>query len=183
MVIWGLVMNKLFVYVEGDHDEIFANFILSDYLRQSKSIELWPIKYAEKPPKLINKDIKSKSNYNYLFLSDLDNKTYPCITARKEDRLNNYENLNESSIIIVCEEIESWYLAGIDNSLEQFSSLNIPDTTDGIDKETFDEMIKSISDYKKDALIEISKNYNFDLATKRNKSFKYFLNKLDGLNY
>lgn len=183
MIIWSLAMNKLFLYIEGDHDEIFANFILADYLRQSKSIELWPIKYAEKPPKLINKDIKSKSDYNYLFLSDLDNEEHACITARKEDRIKNYKYLDWSSIIIVREEIESWYLAGIDTSLDQFSSLDVPDNTEGIDKETFDEMIKDISEYKKDALIEIAKNYNFDLAVKRNKSFKYFLDKLDGFNY
>ena len=176
-------MNKLFFYVEGDHDEIFANFILADYLRQSKSIELWPIKYAEKPPKLINKDIKSKSDYNYLFLSDLDTDEHTCITGRKEDRIKNYKYLDWSSIIIVREEIESWYLAGIDTSLDQFSSLDVPDNTEGIDKETFDEMIKDISEYKKDALIEIAKNYDFDLAVKRNKSFKYFLDKLDGINY
>lgn len=29
----SLEMNKLFVYVEGDHDKIFADYILSDYLR------------------------------------------------------------------------------------------------------------------------------------------------------
>ncbi|MBQ9161297.1 MAG: hypothetical protein IJ122_08285 [Methanobrevibacter sp.] len=179
MIIWSLAMNNLFVYVEGDHDKIFADYILSSYLRDEKSIELWPIKYAEKPPKLINKDIKSK--YNYLFLSDLDNKRYPCITARKEDRLSNYNYLNSSRIIIVREEIESWYLAGIDTSLSQFSNLEIPENTDGIDKETFDEIINEISDSKKDALIEIAKYYNLDLAIKRNKSFKYFLDKLDGL--
>ena len=61
-------MNKLFVYVEGDYDKIFVDYILSDYLRINKAIELWPIKYAEKPPKIINKDIKSKSRHNYLFL-------------------------------------------------------------------------------------------------------------------
>lgn len=183
MIIWSLAMNKLFLYIEGNHDEIFANLILADFLRQSKSIELWPIKYAEKPPKLINKDIKSKSDYNYLFLSDLDNEEHACITARKEDRIKNYKYLDWSSIIIVREEIESWYLAGIDTSLDQFSSLDVPDNTEGIVKETFDEMIKDISEYKKDALIEIAKNYNFDLAVKRNKSFKYFLDKLDGFNY
>lgn len=159
-------MNRLFFYIEGDHDEIFSNFILADYLRQSKSIEIWPIKYAEKPPKLINEDIKSKSDYNYLFLSDLDNKNYACITARKEDRLKNYKYLDWSSIIIVREEIESWYLAGIDTSLDQFSNIDVPENVDEIDKETFDEMIKSISEYKKDALIEIAKNYNFDFAIK-----------------
>jgi len=176
-------MNKLFFYIEGDYDEIFANFVLADYLRQSKSIELWPIKYAEKPPKLINKYIQLKSGYNYLFLSDLDNKNHTCITARKEDRLKNYKYLDESSIIIVREEIESWYLAGIDTSLNQFSNIDVLDNTDGIDKKTFDEMIKDISEYKKDALIEIAKNYNFDLAVKRNKFFKYLLDKLDELNY
>ena len=64
-----------------------------------------------------------------------------CITARKNDRLKNYKYLNSSSIIIVREEIESWHLAGIDTSLNQFSSLDVPDNTEGIDKETFDDMI------------------------------------------
>ena len=174
-------MNKVFIYVEGDHDEIFANYILSYYLRKTKSIEIWPIKYAEKSPKLINKDIKSKSNFKYIFLSDLDNNYYPCITARKEDRLKNYEYLNSSNIVIVKEEIESWYLAGINTSSEQFSELIIPDSTDDIEKETFDQMISTISDSKKDCLVEIAKNFDFDLAVKRNSSFRYFLNKLDKL--
>jgi len=68
-------------------------------LDKANPLKIWPIKYAEKPPKLINKDIKSKSDYNYLFLSDLDNKNYACITARKEDRLKNYKYLDWSSII------------------------------------------------------------------------------------
>ena len=53
----------------------------------------------------MNKDIKSKSNHAYLFLSDLDNKKFPCITARKEDRFRSYDNLDLSKIIIVKEEI------------------------------------------------------------------------------
>ena len=64
-----------------------------------------------------------------------------CITARKNDRLKNYKYLNSSSIIIVREEIESWHLAEIDTSLNQFSSLDVPDNTGGINKETFDDMI------------------------------------------
>ena len=179
MTIWSLEMNRLFVYVEGDHDKIFADYILSDYLRQNMSIELWPIKYAEKPPSIMNKDIKSKSKHNYLFLSDLDNKKFPCITARKKDRFNSYANLDCSKIIIVKEEIESWYLAGIDTSLDQFNGLTVPDSTDGIEKETFDKMMSNIFEFKKDCLVEIAKNFDFELAKNRNSSFKYFLNKLD----
>ena len=174
-------MNKLFVYVEGDHDKIFADYILSEYLRCNKSIELWPIKYAEKPRKKINDDIKSKSKHNYLFLSDLDNKKFPCITARKDDRFRNYAYLDSSRIIIVKEEIESWYLAGVDTSIDKFRNLTIPDNTDGIEKETFDKMMSGLFEFKKDCLVEIAKNFDIELAKNRNTSFRYFLNKLDEL--
>ena len=174
-------MNKLFVYVEGDHDKMFADYILSDYLRVNKSIELWPIKYAEKAPSVMNRDIKSKSKYNYLFMSDLDNRYFPCITSRKEDRFKKYNNLDRSKIIIVKEEIESWYFAGVDTSLDKFNGLAIPDNTDGIGKETFDKMMNGLFEFKKDCLIEISKNFDFELAKNRSGSFRYFLNKLDEL--
>ena len=174
-------MNKLFIYVEGDHDKIFADYILAEYLRKNNSIELWSIKYAEKTPKSINKDIKSKSKHHYVFLSDLDNKRYPCITARKENRINDYNYLDESKIIIVKEEIESWYLAGIDVSIDIFNGLEIPNNTDDTEKEKFNEMFEGLFDSKKDCLIEIAKNFDFELAIQRNTSFKYFLNKLDSL--
>ena len=174
-------MNKLFVYIEGNHDQIFMNFILSEYLRKNKSMEIWPIKYAEKPPRIINKDIKSKSKYNYIFLSDLDYEKYPCISSRKEKNLEKFNHLDLEKIIIVKEEIESWYLAGVDTSLEQFKSFKVPDNTDNIEKEDFNQMIEDKFDSKDDCLIEIAKNFNIDLAKSRNKSFKYFLNKLDTL--
>ena len=109
----------------------------------------------------------------------MDNKEFPCITARKEDWFKNYAYLDSSKIIIVKEEIESWYLAGIDTSLDKFNDLIIPDSTDGIEKETFDKMMSGLFEYKKDCLIEIAKNFDFELAKNRNSSFNYFLNKLD----
>ena len=78
----------MFVYVEGNYDKMFVKNILSDYLRTNKSILLYPIPYAQKPPNEMNKDIKSKSKHNYLFLSDLDIDKFPCITSRKEKRIN-----------------------------------------------------------------------------------------------
>lgn len=36
-------MDKLFIYFEGDYDKIFMDYILADYLRKTKSIDLWPI--------------------------------------------------------------------------------------------------------------------------------------------
>ncbi|MBR0271091.1 MAG: hypothetical protein IJQ68_03745 [Methanobrevibacter sp.] len=69
----------------------------------------------------------------------------------------------------------------IGTSQTEFRNLNIPDNTEDITKEIFDKMIKDIFDSKKDAPIEIAKNFDFNLAIERNKSFKYFLEKLDRL--
>ena len=169
-------MYQMFVYVEGNYDKMFVKNILSDYLRTNKSILLYPIPYAQKPPNEMNKDIKSKSKHNYLFLSDLDIDKFPCITSRKEKRINTYEGLESSKIIIVKAEIESWYLAGVDNTLSQFKNFDIPDNTESVTKEEFDSMIGECSKF--DMLMEISKCYDFKLARKRNSSFNYFMNKI-----
>ncbi|WP_042692712.1 hypothetical protein [Methanobrevibacter oralis] len=87
-------------------------------------------------------------------------------------------------IFIVKLEIESWYISGIDNSLDQFKDFDIPDDTENISKETFDNQLKNSQfSSKLDLLIEISKFYNYKLAISRNKSLKYFLKKLDLIKY
>lgn len=174
-------MNKVYIYIEGDHDEIFVNFILYEYVWKNFGIDLHPIPYAQKTPKLVNKSIKSKYRYEYLFLSDLDSETHPCITSMKKERFKKYDALDCSKIIIVKEEIESWYLAGVDNDIGKFKDWEIPIRTDGIKKEDFDDIYISSFDSKKDCLKEIAKYYDFDLAIERNASFKYFLNKLSNL--
>lgn len=175
-------MNKVFIYIEGETDDIFVRFVLYEYAKNNMNIDLHPIPYAKKQPKIINKSIKSKFRYEYVFLSDLDSRTHPCITSMKEERIKKYDALDYSKIIIVKEEIESWYLAGIDNSFEKFRNWEIPSQTDNIEKEYFDEIYKLSFDSKKDCLKEIAKNFNFDLAMQRNNSFKYFLNRLSNLS-
>lgn len=172
-------MNNCFVFVEGYYDQMFMENILIPFMIENNPINIIPIPYQQKNNKKINKDIKAYSFQDYLFLSDLDSHTYPCITSRKEERKKEYSNLNCSKIIIVKEEIESWFLAGIDDSLNQFENWIVPDNTEEITKEDFDSMLKQHSiNSKIDFLKEVSKHYNFDLAVKRNDSFEYFLNKL-----
>lgn len=174
-------MNTLFIFIEGKHDKIFVDYILSSYLMKEKSLFVHPIPYAKKTPSKINRDIKSKSNH-YLFISDLDSDETPCISSKKESRTKKYPYLDSNKIIIVKEEIESWFLAGIDTQIDQFNNFIIPDNTDSITKEDFDEMLKKHSiDNKNNFLIEVGKNYNINLAMQRNSSFKYFLNRIKKL--
>ena len=74
----------------------------------------------------------------------MDSKTHPYITSMRNERFNKYENLKYSKIIIVKEEIESWYLASIDNSLDPFKDWEIPNRTDSIEKEDFDKIYKNL---------------------------------------
>jgi hypothetical protein len=99
---------------------------------------------------------------------------------KKEDLIDEFNHLNKDVIFIVKDEIESWFLAGMDTDLEIFSEFNVPDDTEGITKEMFNDMMKnSHFDSRIDLMKEISKSYDFDLATKRNNSFKYFIEKLE----
>ena len=85
---------------------------MSNY--ENLSADIIVIPYQQKTNKKIAdhiRMIKSKG-YDFLFLSDLDSDTFPCITKRKK-RVDEYSSLNSDDIIIVNEEIESWFLAGI----------------------------------------------------------------------
>ncbi|MBR0271574.1 MAG: DUF4276 family protein [Methanobrevibacter sp.] len=177
-----MAMNNLFIFVEGIDDKKFVNEVLAN-LFYKKSIIVIPITYQIKKNNDINKQIircaKSKE-CSYVFFSDLDSHSYPCITSRKNARVNEYNALNQDNILIVCEEIESWYLAGLDNHLDQFKDFDIGDNTEGITKEKLSEMIdKSSFENKVDFFAEVCKTYNLELAMKRNKSFKYFLSKFN----
>ena len=175
------MMNDLFIFIEGKHDKIFVDYVLANYLSKEKSIIVYPIPYAKKNPSRINRNIKSKSSH-YLFLSDLDRNETPCITSKKESRSNKYSYLDSDRIIIVKEEIESWFLAGIDSELDQFKNFRIPSNTDLITKEDFDKILKEHSiGNKNNFLIEVGKNFNIELAAQRNTSFKYFLDKINKL--
>ena len=83
--------------------------------------------------------------------------------------------ITPDKIIIVVEELESWCLAGIDTSIEEYVDFVIPESTDDITKEDFDEILSNTSFNKNKLLNYLSFNFSIGLAIERNKSFKYFL--------
>lgn len=108
----------------------------------------------------------------------MDSHTYPCISSRKDKRIQELDGeISADKIIIVAEELESWCLAGVDTKLMEYNDFKIPASTDRITKEDFNEIISRTSFNKNTLLNYLSFNFNVDLAIKRNKSFKYFLKK------
>ena len=172
-------MRNLFVFVEGKEDIIFVkNVIHNIFIKHS--INVIPIPYQKtRNHDVINHIKTSKAkNQDYVLLSDLDSHTYPCITSRKDQRIEELDcEITPDKIIIVVEELESWCLAGIDTNIGEYSDFVIPENTDNITKEDFDEILSKTSFNKNKLFNYLSFNFNPDLAVKRNKSFKYFLEK------
>ena len=182
MTIWGLnKMKNLFVFVEGKEDIIFVKKVLYNIFIKH-SINVIPIPYQKTRNHEVKKYIKASKakNQDYVLLSDLDSHTYQCITSRKDQRINELDGeITQDKIIIVVEEIESWCLAGIDTNIDEYTDFIIPENTDNITKEDFDEILSKTSFNKNKLFNYLSFNFNVDLAIKRNKSFKYFLEKYD----
>ena len=173
-------MINLFVFVEGDDDIRFLKDILYiEFLNHS--INIIPVPYQQSRNHIVKKHIKAANaskNSDYVLISDLDSHTYPCITERKRSRFDELEGLIElDKIIIAREEIESWFLAGVNTDLDVFSKFTIPDNTENISKEDFDEMIQDASFDKFEMFLLLAKYYDFDLALKRNSSLKYFVDR------
>ena len=172
-------MKLLYVFVEGKDDVTFVNEVLSGVFLNN-SIMLIPVQYQKIRNHDVKKHVKTAKakNMDYVLLSDLDSHTYPCITSRKESRINELDGeITPDDIVVVVEEIESWCLAGVDSGIDEFSKFEIPNNTENITKEDFDEILNKTEFSKYNLIHYLSTNFNYKLACKRNQSFKYFLNK------
>lgn len=174
--------KTLYIFVEGDDDERFFREILLPRLRK-KYDGVRIIKYAQKPKKFeyVEKFIKSIQSMrcDYIYVTDINNS--PCVTGKKEEICENLRNINSSRIVVIIKEIECWYLAGLDrNSAKKLGIKKVHNTTDTITKESFDNLMPAEKfDSRIDFMREILKNFSFNVALRKNKSFKYFIKKYD----
>ncbi|HAR84466.1 MAG TPA: hypothetical protein DCR69_01920 [Clostridium sp.] len=171
-------MDKLYVFLEGDDDERYFRYIVEPILK-SKGIDISYYLYRTKKKGKVMSFIKSidrMEDSDYIFISDID----LCIDEdQKRERLyNTYNNLDLNKTFIVIKEIESWYLAGLDDLFITKQSISIPSNTNNVDKERF-RSILSKSKLKRFSLstcmIEILENYNIKKAIEKNYSLKNFI--------
>ena len=63
----------------------------------------------------------------------------------------------------------------MDTNLEMFKQFNIPENTEEISKEDFDNLLEDVGTNRFRVFAQLGENYNWDLALKRNDSLKYFV--------
>jgi len=164
--------KELYIWVEGNDDERFFKRIIEPML-QKKYDNIYIIAYSQmkkEKRKSFLKSIKSMGA-DYIFVTDIDKS--PCVTARKEEFEEFKYIIDKGKIVVVVKEIESWYLAGLDTK-----KIKIPhfELTDDITKEEFNKLISGNS--RIDSMLKILNNFSIEMAKQRNKSFKYFIEKI-----
>ena len=81
-------------------------------------------------------------------------------------------------VLIVCKEIESWYLAGL--TYNDCKKMGIPDSlndTDHLSKEQFLGLMPERFGSKTEFMLEILQVFDHETARARNSSFRYFIEK------
>ena len=163
-------MECFFIFVEGTDDERFINSILKE-----ENVRI--IKYAKEKKEHINnyiKSIKSMENCDYIVVCDIDLKT---ISQKKDNILLQFPACEREKIIVSIAEIESWYIAGVDEITSKLMKIKYIHCTENITKEKFDQMIPKKMD-RINFMIEILKKFNLEEAILRNNSLKVFVDYL-----
>jgi 5S rRNA maturation endonuclease (ribonuclease M5) len=175
IICWGDDSMFFFLFVEGKDDERF----MQKYF-QGENIKI--IKYSTmKTCKLIDylNSIKRMPDCDFHVFVDEDGKGVEKVKKEYKDRLKIEEICR---ITVVKYEIESWYLAGM--SSENMSKYGMKDIlkTDVINKEGFWRLFKE-KERNINTLINILKDYDCNLAKKRNSSFSDFHSNFESLDF
>jgi len=171
------MVYRLWILIEGNDEKRFFETIKHIFEDKYDFIQTW--QYAGEQPKRIKNFLKSITamNSDYFFLRDIND--FPCVTARMESIKNKYgARIDANNIIIVVKEIESWYLAGLDDKARKELGIRTFHNTDNIAKEEFNNLIPDRFDSRIDLMVEILKRFSVETAKQKNKSFAYFMSRI-----
>lgn len=104
----------LYCLVEGNDDERFFQNIIKPL---AKNCEIITWKHAREKNKKIDNFIKSISamGAEYVFVVDINSS--PCASHKKQLLCRKLKHLKDDNIMVVKQEIESWYFAGLDTDV------------------------------------------------------------------
>jgi len=189
-----LAFRMILILVEGADDDRFFNYVVRPKLAQSYDY-IQIEQYGEATKKEVNSILYDYYAMNAtrevqadtILVADLN--ASPCVTDRKDRIRTRYRSLSDDTgtpsgprlsthILIVCREIESWYLAGLNDN--QCERLGIPtdwNSTDHLAKEQFLSLMPQRYSSRADFMLEILQVFDHETARSRNSSFSYFIQK------
>jgi hypothetical protein len=168
-------MNKyLVIFVEGPDDKrFFENIIQPVFEAKGYYVTVW--NYQNETKVRIRNFLRGiyKMGGRYIYTTDINNS--PCITQKKQKVLRKLSQLDPEKIAVIIQEIESWYLAVLDDSMcPKFLRNCCLSNTDNISKQRFGSLKPKRFDSDTDFMIEILKYPSVAKASNRNGSFHHF---------
>jgi hypothetical protein len=164
----------LYVFLEGSDDDRFFEVVVRPLLVR-RYVHLQKIQYSGLTKRAVNGLIKTakSSGAEYLYLRDIN--SAPCVNEKKQLEISRITELQSERIVIVRAEIESWYYAGLDST--DCRQLRIPDrpSTEDLTKEDFDKVVRKHFKSRIEAMLIMLDRFKTDVASDRNKSFRYLL--------
>lgn len=170
--------RKLYIFVEGNDDELFFKRAMFPMLLEHYT-EVEVFKYAQWKRAKVEMFLQSiiTLGYEYVFTADIDQ--MPSVNEKKRWVRGRFNGLDLGHIMIVIKEIESWYLAGCTDAMAAVLGINLPQTTNEITKEDFNEIAHHSRHHSHlDFMIELMKHFSHQTALKRNQSYKFFAERL-----
>lgn len=168
--------RRLFIFIEGNDDERFFRRIIRPlFAARYQSVEL--IMYACMKSTRVCKFIKSVSSlgHDFILVADIDEE--PGVIAKKRVIRHRFCAVDDDDIMVIVKEIESWYLAGVDDHAANQLGVHPPSHTDRITKEDFNRRIPRSYTSRVAYMIDILNFFSINTAKKKNRSFLFFMKK------
>jgi hypothetical protein len=169
-----MTYRRLFVFIEGDDDERLLRAVVKTRLeRQYDSVTLW--QYAGQKSEKVRAFLHSVNamKADYVFLGDIN--SHPCIAAKKQALGNRLAELDRDKTVVVVMEIESWYMAGVEDKACERLGIRPMRDTDTLTKEGFNTLRPKRFESRVDFMAELLKLFSIEVAKGRNRSFRYFV--------
>jgi len=170
----AMAAGRLFIFVEGSDDVRFFETIIKPRFEHAfTSVEL--ITFACTKSVKVDRFIRgiNAMHHNYIIVTDIDMET--SVHAKKNIILSRFSEAEYQNIMVIIQEIESWYLAGIDDKGAKALGIHTPARTDFVTKEHFIRWIPRHYPSKISFMIEVLKHFSLSVAAEKNKSFRFFM--------
>jgi hypothetical protein len=172
--------RRMHVLVEGRDDREFVNAVIGPILQKRYDyVQVWEYAGATIARRIDYIRSIRTMDADYLFVADIN--TSPCVTERKSHLVNGHKGMIDADrTIVAMSEIESWYLAGVDDQACQELGIASVPHTDHVTKEDFRGMVpKRFNNAVVDFMTEILRGFRVEVARGKNRSFCYLMDLLE----
>ena len=175
---WSIKVGGLYFFVEGRDDAQFVESIIQPFLLKRYD---WfaTSRYADKSIQYVIRLLRNvpKMEADYIFFADLNGS--PSAENKTEKLAVSYHGLDVKKIVIVCPEIEAWYLAGVDSETAKEFGIKVERTTNSLTKEQFEAKKPRSALSRLDFMQSILPIYSIEEAKSKNHSFAAFAEKYE----